>query len=408
MGLLEGIKKYSQENPAINTQNKEAFSMFLELGFPTKNDEEWKYTSLKKIISKEYKIENKGEKINENEITESSLGLGEKIIFLNGELFKDPEISGVTVTKKTNGNPKYHDATTALNAAYAKNGYDIVVGKDTQIVEPLEILFLTKNTSNNFVQYNNSILLQENSSIKILENIKNLTQNLCFTNTVTEIKINHGGALELNKIQDHSDSQFLIDNTKVVQDNKSCSTINTILLGGTFTRNNLSFIQNGVHCESNMNGVTVLNNNEFGDHHTYIDHKNEKCESNELYKGVYAGKSNGVFNGKIMVQPGAQKINAFQANNNLLLSDDCSINSKPQLEIYADDVKCSHGCTIGQLDERALFYMRTRGISEKDARQILTFAFVAEALEKITVPSVYEKSRALVEAKLNITLSIEQ
>ena len=406
MGLLEGIKKYSQENPAINTQNKEAFSMFLELENHTKNDEEWKYTSLKKIISKEYKIENKGEKINENEITESSLGLGEKIIFLNGELLRNPEISGVTVTKKTNNNPKYHDAITALNAAYAKNGYNIVVKKNTQITEPLEILFLTKNASNNFIQYNNSILLQENSSIKILENIKNLTQNLCFTNTKTEIKINNGGVLELNKIQDYSDSQFLIDNTNIVQDSKSCSTINTMLLGGAFTRNNLSFIQNGAHCESNMNGITVLNNTEFGDHHTYIDHKNEKCESNEMYKGVYAGKSNGVFNGKIMVRPDAQKINAFQANNNLLLSDDCSINSKPQLEIYADDVKCSHGCTIGQLDEKALFYMRTRGISEKDARQILTFAFVAEALEKITVPSLYEKGKALIEAKLNVSLSI--
>ena len=128
-----------------------------------------------------------------------------------------------------------------------------------------------------------------------------------------------------------------------------------------------------------MNGVVILDNVEFADNHTYMDHLKANCESNELYKGIYLGKSKGVFNGKIIVRPDAQKINAFQANNNLLLSDDSSINSKPQLEIYADDVKCSHGCTIGQLDEDAIFYMNTRGISKEDAKAILTYAFASDA-----------------------------
>ena len=137
-----------------------------------------------------------------------------------------------------------------------------------------------------------------------------------------------------------------------------------------------------------------------------MDHKKENCESNELYKGIYLEKSKGVFNGKIMVRPDAQKINAFQANNNLLLSENSSINSKPQLEIYADDVKCSHGCTIGQLDEDALFYLRTRGISKEDASAILTFAFAAEAMDKISIEPLGEMVKDLMESKLGVNLSI--
>ena len=179
-----------------------------------------------------------------------------------------------------------------------------------------------------------------------------------------------------------------------------------MLFGGAFTRNNLNFFQNGQNCESNMNGIVILSNNELGDNHTYVDHKKENCESNELYKGIYLEKSKGVFNGKIMVRPDAQKINAFQANNNLLLSENSSINSKPQLEIYADDVKCSHGCTIGQLDEDALFYLRTRGISKEDASAILTFAFAAEAMDKISIEPLGKMVKNLMEDKLGVNLSI--
>ena len=268
-----------------------------------------------------------------------------------------------------------------MNAAYANNGYQIHVEKNVHLKDSIEVIFLSKNTTNNFIQYRNRIDLNENSSIKIIEHFKCLDKNLCFTNSLTNINLDKSSNIEFNKLQNHNDFQIVVDNTIINQDEKSYSTINTLLLGGKFTRNNLSFYQNGEYCESNMNGVVILNNNEFGDNHTYVDHKNANCESNELYKGIYLDKSKGVFNGKIMVRPDAQKINAFQANNNLLLSENSSINSKPQLEIYADDVKCSHGCTIGQLDDNALFYMRTRGISKEDAKTILTFAFASEAIE---------------------------
>ena len=149
-----------------------------------------------------------------------------------------------------------------------------------------------------------------------------------------------------------------------------------------------------------MNGISLLDKDQFADNHTFVDHKTENCTSNELYKGIYLDSSKGVFNGKIMVRKDAQKIDAFQANNNLLLSDNSSIDSKPQLEIYADDVKCSHGCTIGQLDEEALFYMRSRGIGYEEAKAVLTFAFTSEVIENISILSLKDFAKKILSKKL--------
>ena len=405
MGLVEAIKKHSIANPISNIESSKALSHFLNNGFPTNKDEEWKYTSLKQLISNDFVIEAEGEEISQDEIDNSTLKTKNQIIFLNGVLVKKPELEGVLITSFTDKNPSFEDAFTALNAAYASNGYSINVDKNAHIEACIEVIFLSKNKNNNFIQYRNKIDLNENSSIKIIEHFKCLDNNLCFTNSLTSINLEKSSNIEFNKLQNHNDFQIVVDNTVVNQEEKSYSTINTLLLGGKFTRNNLSFYQNGEYCESNMNGVVVLNNNEFGDNHTYVDHKNANCESNELYKGIYLDKSKGVFNGKIMVRPDAQKINAFQANNNLLLSDNSSINSKPQLEIYADDVKCSHGCTIGQLDDDALFYMRTRGISKEDAKTILTFAFASEAVEKLSIDELSEITKQEMKKKLNLSLN---
>ena len=405
MGLIEAIKKYNLTNPISNVENSDAFTYFLNNGIPTNKDEEWKYTSLKQLVSNDFSIEAEGGEISQDELDKSTLKTKNQIIFLNGEMVKKPEIDGVLVTSYTDKNPSFEDAFTALNAAYANNGYRIHVEKNVHLKDSIEVIFLSKNTTNNFIQYRNRIDLNENSSIKIIEHFKCLDKNLCFTNSLTNINLDKRSNIEFNKLQNHNDFQIVVDNTIINQDEKSYSTINTLLLGGKFTRNNLSFYQNGEYCESNMNGVVILNNNEFGDNHTYVDHKNANCESNELYKGIYLDKSKGVFNGKIMVRPDAQKINAFQANNNLLLSENSSINSKPQLEIYADDVKCSHGCTIGQLDDNALFYMRTRGISKEDAKTILTFAFASEAIEKLTIDELADITKKEMEKKLNLSLN---
>ena len=402
MGLLDSIQKYQEKNLIKN----DALNSFLNEGFPTIKKEEWKYTSLKKIISHDYLIEESSLDISSEEIESCSLNIGSKIVFVNGDLLKKPDLKGVKIKVNKFDNLSYNDEVTSLNAGLVKNGYVIEVDKNLQLDKPLEILFLNKNKSNTFIQYRNKVVVNENAHIKIIENIRNLNSEICFTNSVTEIDIKKNGNLEFNKLQDYNEFQNIIDTTNITQEEQSISTVNTLLFGGAFTRNNLNFIQNGTNCESNMNGIVILNNDEIGDNHTYVDHKKENCQSNELYKGIYLGKSKGVFNGKIMVRPDAQKINAFQANNNILLSENSSINSKPQLEIYADDVKCSHGCTIGQLDEKALFYLRTRGISKKDAMAILTFAFASEAIEKISIPELVVMTENLMEKKLDVKLSI--
>ena len=404
MGLLEKIEQYTNGG-TVKVSSKTAYANFIDLGFPSIKNEEWKYTSLKKIIVNNFEIENQGEEITDQEIKNNSLELENKLVFLNGELYQKPDISGVKIEKHIDHSPKFNDAVTALNAALAKNGYSITVSENTIVDQPLEILFLTKNKSENLSQYRNEIIVKKNSNIKIVEQVKNLSSNLCFSNMFTNINLEEKAIIEFNKLQNNNESQIIVDNTNINQETGSNSTLNTLLFGGSFTRNNLNFYQNGERCESNMNGVVILDNIEFADNHTYMDHLKANCESNELYKGIYLGKSKGVFNGKIMVRPDAQKINAFQANNNLLLSDDSSINSKPQLEIYADDVKCSHGCTIGQLDEDAIFYMNTRGISKEDAKAILTYAFASDALNKISIPHLYDVAKDLISKKLNVDLS---
>ena len=275
--------------------------------------------------------------------------------------------------------------------------------KNTVLENPIEILFFA-TTENNFSQYRNLISVGGNTEVKFVERIQTLNHSTSMVNHFTQIHCAKNTKVEYNKIQNNTSESSLIDTVNVYQEQDSTCDINTLIFGGLFTRNNLNFEQNGSNCESNMNGVSILDDNQLADNHTFVDHKSAHCRSNEMYKGVYLGHSKGVFNGKIMVRPDAQKIDAFQSNNNLLLSDNSTIDSKPQLEIYADDVKCSHGCTIGQLDEKALFYMRSRGIGIEEAKAVLTYAFASEAIENISVEEVKLVAQKLVAQKLNVDL----
>ena len=402
MGLIQNIKSYS-EGIQISADKKEILSSFLLNGFPTTKDEEWKYTSLKKVITNEYSIENKGEIIDSSVIEKYSLDLENRIIFSDGKLINTQTIKGVSITGFSEFESTTTDSILQLNKALSQNGFTISVDKNTVVENPIEILFLS-TTENTFSQYRNQISIGENSEVKFVERIQNLNNSASFVNHFTQINCDKNTKSEYNKIQNNTAESQLIDTVNVYQEQDSTCNINTLIFGGSFTRNNLNFEQNGSNCESNMNGVSVLNDNQLADNHTFVDHKSAHCRSNEMYKGVYLGNSKGVFNGKIMVRPDAQKIDAFQSNNNLLLSDTSSIDSKPQLEIYADDVKCSHGCTIGQLDDDALFYMRSRGIGIEEAKAVLTYAFASEAIENISVEQVKTLAKNLLAQKLNVDL----
>jgi len=372
-------------------------------GFPTTKDEEWKYTSLKKIVTKEYTIENTGEIIDSSTVEKYSLGFENRIIFSDGKLIGSPNIKGVSINGFSNFGSNTTDSILQLNKALAQNGFTISVDKNTVLESPIEILFFA-TTENNFSQYRNLISVGDNTEVKFVERIQTLNDSTSMVNHFTQIHCAKNTKVEYNKIQNNTPESRLIDTVNVYQEQDSTCDINTLIFGGSFTRNNLNFEQNGSNCESNMNGISILDDKQLADNHTFVDHKSAHCRSNEMYKGVYLGNSKGVFNGKIMVRPDAQKIDAFQSNNNLLLSDNSTIDSKPQLEIYADDVKCSHGCTIGQLDEKALFYMRSRGIGIEEAKAVLTYAFASEAIENISVEEVKLLAQKLLAKKLNVDL----
>lgn len=402
MGLIENLKSYSEEIQ-MSDYKKRLLESFLSNGFPTTKDEEWKYTSLKKVIDNEYRIENKGQVVDNSVIEKYSLGFESQIICLDGKLINTPTIKGVNISGFSEFESNTNDSILDLNKSLSQNGFTISIDKNTVVESPIEILFIS-TTKTNFSQYRNLISIAENAEVKFVERIQNLYNSPSFVNNFTQINCDKNTKIEYNKIQNNTSESQLIDTVNVYQEQDSTCNINTLLFGGSFTRNNLNFEQNGFNCESNMSGVSLLDNNQLADNHTYVDHKSANCRSNEMYKGIYLDNSKGVFNGKIMVRPDAQKIDAFQSNNNLLLSENSSVDSKPQLEIYADDVKCSHGCTIGQLDENALFYMRSRGIGVEEAKAVLTYAFASEAIENISVDQVKLLAKKLLAQKLNVEL----
>ena len=402
MGLIDNLAKYAQHQN-LSKDKRVVFDSFIKKGFPTNSDEEWKYTSLKKIVKSEYNLFPEFSEIDNSIINKYSLGIKDKIVFVDGNLVFSPEIKGVQITGFSDFDCRNNDAISELNSALAKSGFTIIVEKDIVVENPIEILFFNF-TKNSFSQYRNRIIIGENSEVKIVENIQDLSKSSTLVNHFTHVSCNNNTKVEYNKIQNNTQESKLIDCMNIFQNQDSVCEVNTLIFGGGFIRNNLNFEQNGSNCESNMNGISLLDANQFADNHTFVDHKTAHCRSNEMYKGIYLEDSRGVFNGKIMVRQDAQKIDAFQANNNLLLSDNSTIDSKPQLEIYADDVKCSHGCTIGQLDEEALFYMRSRGIGISEAKAVLTYAFASEVIESLSIPELKNLSQKLLAHKLNVNL----
>ena len=262
------------------------------------------------------------------------------------------------------------------------DGVFIHIGSKVILDKPLQILHILSET-NTISNLRNLIVCEKNSEAKIIQGYFSENATDSFTNVVTEVFVEENAHLTIDKIQYENDSCYQIATEQVQQEKNSTFTINTVTLNGAIVRNNLNIEVVGQNCLTNLNGTYLLKGNQHVDNHTIVDHKAPNCESHELYKGVVNDQSTAVFNGKVFVRKDAQKINAFQSNANVLLSDESTVNSKPELEIYADDVKCSHGSTTGQLDEEAVFYLRARGLSEKSARKLMIGAFVNDVLKKI-------------------------
>ncbi|MEY2963564.1 MAG: Fe-S cluster assembly protein SufD [Bacteroidota bacterium] len=414
-----------RNNPHVLDMRRKALDAFEATGFPTTRDEEWKYTNLKPVLKEQYNILLKGDDaVDFGDIKPFLLSDLDtyKIVFINGKYsswLSETTHHGYDICTFAAALNKYPDVIenylgkaapadstmVNLNTAFANDGAFIRVKKGVVVDKPVEILYLTTGENGaSFSQVRNLIIMEENSECQIVERHQNLGDAPSFTNFVSEVFTAKHSRLNYYKVQNDALHSSLVDNTHVKQDSESNAHVGTYTFGGKLVRNNLHFYAGGSHTESHMDGITIIGDGQTADHHTLVDHQEPDCYSRELYKGIYLGNSHGVFNGKVMVRQKAQKTNAFQQNDNIILSDKARVDTKPQLEIFADDVKCSHGCTVGQLDRNALFYLRSRGIPKREAEGLMTYAFASDALEYVRIPQLEERLNRLIAEKLGINL----
>jgi Fe-S cluster assembly protein SufD len=426
MAFEEKIDVHSE----LHTLRTNAIKNFETKGFPTKKEEAWKYTSLNSILKNNFSVFPKNESsIEFSDVKKYFLHEIDtyKVVFIDGifsSFLSSTTHDGLDVCLMSSAlnKPKYkmvidnhfnkiankEESLTSLNTAFANEGAYINIPKSKVVEKPIEIMyFSTASEVALLVQPRNLIIVGENSHVQIIERHQSLNENPVLTNSVTEIFAQKRAIVDYYKIQNDAIEANLIDNTFVSQQQESNVSVNTFSFGGNLTRNNLNFYHFGERIVSKLNGITIIGESQHVDHYTLVQHSEPNCESHQDYKAIFSDKSTGVFNGKIFVEREAQKTNAFQKSNNILLSDKATINAKPQLEIYADDVKCSHGCTIGQLDENAMFYMQSRGIPKKEAKALLMYAFSNAVIESIKIPELKQRITKIIATKLGVNLGFD-
>ena len=407
-----------------------AIKNFESKGFPSKKEEAWKYTSLNSILKNDFSVFPKKE--NSVEFAEvKKYFLHEvdtyKVVFIDGKFssfLSATTHEGIDVCLMSSAltKPKYKmvideyfnkiaskdETLTSLNTAFAEEGAYINIPKNKIADKPIEIIYFSTGIEDALmVQPRNLVIVGENAHVQIIERHQSLNNNPVLTNSVTEIFAQKRAIIDYYKIQNDHLTANLIDNTYISQKQESRASVHTFSFGGNLTRNNLNFYHFGEHIDSTLKGITIIGEKQHVDHYTLVQHATPNCESHQNYKTIIGDNATGVFNGKIYVEKEAQKTNAFQQNNNILVSEKATINAKPQLEIFADDVKCSHGCTIGQLDESAMFYMQQRGIPRKEARALLMFAFCNEAIESIKIPELKQRITKIIASKLEVKLGFD-
>jgi len=404
---------------------QDAISNFNTMGFPVKKHEEWKYTNLNPILKHNFKqaFELTNTNLTKDDIENfiiKSTGIN-LLVFVNGQFEKGLSnivsnddnifIGSFSDGKKKyshvieNHFAKYADYKThslvALNTAFAKDGAFVYVKKNVEVKEPVHILNISDARNENyFSQPRNLIIAEEGASVNVIEDYHTIGDKHSFTNVVTEIFCDKNSKVEHYKIQNDNENAYHIGTSQVMQEKDSRFSNTTVSWGGSITRNDLNSVFNDTNTECHFFGLYLLTGKQHVDNHTLADHKMPHCYSNELYKGILDDRSTGVFNGKIMVREDAQKTNAYQSNNNILLSDDATIYSKPQLEIFADDVKCSHGATTGQLNEEEMFYLQSRGIGKDHARTLLLHAYASDVIDSVKVGELKDMLVKKLENKL--------
>lgn len=401
---------------------------FKKIGIPGKKSELYKYTFLEPLFLKKYKV------LQEPDNYQFEIGQiftcdvpqinTDVVLLVNGFYYKKNHIHGSlpnniwigslkqAVIERPDIVMKYlgkisdsEDGLTALNAALFRDGIFIHVPKNTVLEKPLQVINVLLSEENSMVYQRNLIVLEENSSANIVICDHALTPHEYFTNSLTEVYVSENAHFDQTIMQNEHDFSARISSQFIMQERNSYVANNTITLHGGLIRNNTKITLNGEGAENSISGLFLTDKAQHVDNYVFINHAKPNCLSNQLFKGVLDDVSTGSFNGRILVSRDAQKTLAYQKNSNLLLKNTAKMNTRPQLEIYADDVKCSHGATVGQLDQEALFYMQARGIGKEEARLLLMFAFAHEIIELIKVPALKERIDELVNKRLRGELS---
>lgn len=434
MNTIETIKERYQQLQTSNGHSvltpieQNAFNTFNAVGIPTVRNEEWKYTRISSVFNKEYAFnpETFSSSLEDEDLDAIRFpGYKEanEIVFINGlysqkfSTIRSKNLTVISLEEATKTFPeivlqhlghssKYiKDGLNALNTAFAAEGVFIHVGKGNIVEHPVYIYNIVDARNNNILsQPRTLIYVAQNAQVIFAETYSTFGASESFINQVTEIVVEQDALLEYYRIQNDAAHANQVNTTHIRQVGKSLVNTVTVSLNGGIVRNNLNIAMEAEHSESHFYGLYFLKGNTHVDNHTVVDNVKPHCESNELYKGVVDDSSTAVFNGKIFVQKDAQKTNAYQSNKNLLLSEDAIVNTKPQLEIFADDVKCSHGCTVGQLDEEGMFYLRSRGISEKAAKSLLIHAFAVDILEHIKPQPIRQYVDELIAERLGVEI----
>ena len=375
-----------------NQIQKDALKMLNEVGLPHKKSEAYKFTAITSMLEKNISFELKGGKdIDTSKLYKEE---GSHLIFINGTLSKEhstiyDELS-LNVRSVTEGK---HDPFSLLNTSHASEEVTLESGYELPV-------FIYHFNSNGMSNPRIKVHVKNGHTFRVVEKLIAPDNAKTFTNSYIEFKVDRNAFGYHTKVQNYSANTFSHETVVASVSKDSHFYNNTFSFEGGMVRNNLTINLEDENCEGHMYGLFLLDKKSHVDNNTSVDHQKPNSYSNELYKGILDEKSTGVFNGKIYVRQDAQKTNAFQSNNNILLSEDATLHTKPQLEIWADDVKCSHGCTSGQLDEDAIFYLRARGINEKNAKAMLLNAFAAETMEHTKVESVREEIQSLIDKKL--------
>ena len=416
---LNGAKSTS-----VHAMRRGAMQRFKELGFPTTRQEEWRFTNILPITKIQFQpiLRNELHGVTKSDLQPYALDHALRLVFVDGMFSQELSDSSShpagliagslaeTLKKHPDTIQSYfnylvmgeENAFTTLNTAFLWDGAYISVPQGVILENPIQLLFVATHREQVYAaQPRNLIIAGIDSQCKIIEMYVGLAQNTYLTNTVTEISLGDNAVVEHDKFQVEGVNAYHIGTTHVQMNAASRFTSNVISLGGSIVRNNLTARFDAEGAECILNGLSLGRGTQVVDNHTVIDHAKPHCTSHELYKSILDGASKGIFNGKVFVRKDAQKTDAKQTNKTLLLSDDATMNTKPQLEIFADDVKCTHGATIGQLDDEQIFYLRSRGIGLDAARDILTSAFAGDVVNRITIEPFRRQVERMIHDRLN-------